>query len=136
MVFPLFQIMDRVVITKPGEIPPLLGQELPESDEDQAKRRSGEVCIQFQPENIYSFSFHSSFVDFPTWTLCGFPGYNAIDIKTLLGIQVPKIVVYEFLPDSSTLSRKPHLHYVSRKNYLTSMELSFIPEDKIKPKSH
>lgn len=98
VVFPLFRIMDRVVVSNLGEELPILGQEIPESDSDRDKRRNGETEFKFETNRIYTFSFHTSFIDFANWTLCGFPGYNSIDIKTFLGFQSPRIVVYELSP--------------------------------------
>eukprot|EP00602_Paraphysomonas_sp_CaronLab_P000881 CAMPEP_0185031702 /NCGR_PEP_ID=MMETSP1103-20130426/19320_1 /TAXON_ID=36769 /ORGANISM="Paraphysomonas bandaiensis, Strain Caron Lab Isolate" /LENGTH=171 /DNA_ID=CAMNT_0027567317 /DNA_START=419 /DNA_END=934 /DNA_ORIENTATION=- len=131
LVFPLLRILDRVVVTKPGETPPMLGQELPESDEDRNNRQSGKTDIQFDTECTYSFAFHSSFVDFANWSLCGFPGYGAIDIRTFFGKQSPQIVVYEFINDDNLNSTGANskAHYMNQKRYLASMQLSYFPED-------
>jgi hypothetical protein len=127
LTFPLFRVMDRVVVTPPGETPPQLGQELPEPDADRNLRRSGKSGeMQFQPNFIYSFSFHSMYVDFQTWSLCNFPGYKAIDLKTFLGNQKIKIVVYELKkPDDYDPAQKIP-HHVCSKRYLTTMQMSHI----------
>lgn len=136
LVFPLFRIMDRLVITRPGEIPPQLGQELPESDEDRFKRQNGLSHIQFEEDCIYSFSFHTSFVDLSTWTLCDFPGYGSIPIGMFLGNQSPKFVVYEHINTAASTSQdaKPTnqgRQYNSDKKYITSMQLTHFPPDEV-----
>lgn len=98
IVFPLFRVMDRVIISNLDEELPILGQEIPESDIERDKRRNGDTEFKFETDKIYTFSFHTSFIDFANWTLCGFPGYSSIDIRTFLGIQSPRIVVYELSP--------------------------------------
>jgi hypothetical protein len=63
LVFPLFRIMDRLVITRPGEIPPRLGSELPESDQDRYKRQNGLAEIRFglYIQFLISYIFCGSF---------------------------------------------------------------------------
>lgn len=152
IVFPLFRVMDRVVVTNANETPPILGQELPESDSDRDLRRSGMKDMKFELNRVYSFSFHTSFIDFSQWTLCGFPGYGDIDLRTFLGLQSPHIVVYE-LADVS-IDSQPHIlnetiratsavpsienvtksasefqktHSINRKKYITNLHLEYFP---------
>ena len=106
IVFPLFRIMDRVIISKPGEVLPILGEEIPETDIERDKRRNGDIELKFELDRVYTLSFHTSFIDFANWTLCGFPGYSSIDIRTFLGIQSPRIVVYELSPNEIELKNE------------------------------
>lgn len=125
LTFPLFRVMDRVVVTAPGEVPPTLGSELPEPDHDRNLRRSGKAPeMQFKPDHIYSFSFHSMYIDFASWSLVNFPGYKSIDLKTFIGDQRIKIVVYEVKrPDNYDPAVKIP-HHVCLKRYLTVMEMT------------
>jgi hypothetical protein len=133
--FPLFRVMDRVVVTPENETPPELGKELPESDQDRGLRRNGKgPHMNFQNGYIYTFSFHSMYVDFTRWVICNFPGYRAIDLRGFLGQQKVKIVVYELRDpnaqsdEESAASKTAYAisssHFNAYKNYLLSMEMS------------
>mmetsp|Transcript_2996 Transcript_2996/g.4552 ORF Transcript_2996/g.4552 Transcript_2996/m.4552 type:complete len:1659 (+) Transcript_2996:117-5093(+) len=129
LTFPLFRVMDRVVVTPPGGELPTLGKELPEVDADRIARRSGKgPHMTFQQDHTYSFSFHSMYVDFSRWSICNFPGYRAIDLKNFLGQQNIKVVCYELVPpeNSNSDSNKSLPHYNAYKKYLTSMELTHV----------
>ena len=94
--FPLYQAMDRVVVTPEGETPPPLGRELPETNEQRNIRRSGKSAeIKFEVGPTYSFSFHSMYMDFARWKICNVPGYKTLDMKAFISTQSIYIVVYE-----------------------------------------
>jgi hypothetical protein len=130
LTFPLFRVMDRVVVTAPGETPPELGRELPEVDSDRLLRRSGKgPHMSFQDDYTYSFSFHSMYIDFSRWSICNFPGYRAIDLRGFFGQQRVKVVCYELVdPKSEETSgggRPSTLpHYNAHKHYLLSLEMA------------
>jgi hypothetical protein len=91
MCFPLFKAMDRVVVTPAGQDPPEMGKDFTESDAARAERRklvggdNARVATEAMYERggrgaTYSFSFHSSYVDFANWKVsaciylsCGTP---------------------------------------------------------------
>lgn len=127
LTFPLFRVMDRVVVTAPGEELPELGKELPESEADRVLRRSGKGVNCFKEGYTYSFSFHSMYVDFSRWIICNFPGYRAIDLTGFLGQQKVKVVCYELVDPSSKSSEDkspPPFHYNSFKRYIMYMEMA------------
>jgi hypothetical protein len=128
LTFPLFRVMDRVVVTAPGETPPELGKELPEVDSDRLLRRSGKgPHMSFQDGYTYSFSFHSMYIDFSRWSICNFPGYRAIDLRGFFGQQKVKVVCYELVdPKKEEKIGRPSTlpHYNSYKHYLLSLEMS------------
>jgi hypothetical protein len=133
LTFPLFRVMDRVVVTGPGETPPELGRELPEETADRVARRSGKgPNMNFKQDHIYSFSFHSMYVDFPRWSICNFPGYKYIDLKNFFGQQSIKVVCYELVDPSKPDGEDPNSgpstlsHFNAYKQYLMSMELSHV----------
>lgn len=128
LTFPLFRVMDRVVVTAPGETPPELGKELPEVDSDRLLRRSGKgPHMSFQEGFTYSFSFHSMYIDFSRWSICNFPGYRAIDLRGFFGQQKVKVVCYELVdPKKEDKIGRPSTlpHYNAYKHYLLSLEMS------------
>jgi hypothetical protein len=127
LTFPLFRVMDRVVVTPPGEELPELGKELPESEADRVLRRNGKGVNCFKEGHTYSFSFHSMYVDFSRWIICNFPGYRAIDLTGFLGQQKVKVVCYELAdPNAKSTDDKslPPYHYNSFKRYIMYMEMA------------
>jgi hypothetical protein len=137
LTFPLFRVMDRVVVTAPGEELPELGKELPETESDRVLRRNGKGVNCFKEGFTYSFSFHSMYVDFSRWIICNFPGYRAIDLTGFLGQQKVKVVCYELVdPNGKSSSEEkppPAYHYNNFKRYLMYMEMTHTsimsPED-------
>ena len=67
LVCPLWQSADRMFVTRPGEEPPTLGQNIPETDAARSARRSGPPRGDFDPDNIYTFTLNTSIVDLPNW---------------------------------------------------------------------
>ena len=133
LTFPLFRVMDRVVVTPPGGVPPELGCELPEETADRLARRSGKgPHMTFREGYTYSFSFHSMYVDFPRWSICNFPGYKYIDLRGFIGLQTIKVVCYELQdPNKAEAEHNPEKpsslsHYNAFKKYLMSMELAHV----------
>jgi hypothetical protein len=127
LTFPLFRVMDRVVVSAPGEELPELGKELPESEADRALRRNGKGVNCFKEGHTYSFSFHSMYVDFSRWIICNFPGYRAIDLTGFLGQQKVKVVCYELADPNSKSSDDqalPPYHYNNFKRYIMYMEMA------------
>jgi len=57
--------MDRIAITRPGEVLPKLGQEIFE-DEVSVKRRKkiGAGSVEWNLENVYTMSFWSAYVNY------------------------------------------------------------------------
>jgi hypothetical protein len=71
IVFPLFQAAKAMVVTPPGETPPLLGEgELPEEPRSR-KARTGTkfagVGHRYDPDATYSFEFYSPALDLSAW---------------------------------------------------------------------
>lgn len=96
LTFPLFRVMDRVIVTPPGGELPQLGRELVEDEQQRKDRRAGRGdALSFKADHTYSFSFHSMYVDFSRWAICNFPGYKAIDIRGFFGQQHINVVCYE-----------------------------------------
>ena len=122
--FPLYQAMDRVVVTPEGETPPPLGRELPETNEQRNIRRSGKSAeIKFEVGPTYSFSFHSMYMDFARWKICNVPGYKTLDMKAFISTQSIYIVVYEI---NKNLSSAQAPHYVCDRKYYSTLELTHV----------
>lgn len=133
MVVPAHTFFDRVVVTKPGEVLPSLMDVLSESEESIQRRRSKSQTFSdpYDPHSespgwmwnttdTYSFSFYTSNVDLPTWTLLNMPGFDDIHLKTLLGSSKLRLVIYENAA-SPTQSNQRHLQQSNR--YLFALQV-------------
>lgn len=97
IVVPAYSFFERVVVTPPGENPPLLGEQFVESAPSIAQRKKPNVQYQFTTSDVYSFSFYSMYMNLPTWQLVGLPVQGDISLKTFWGDSVLRICMYEKL---------------------------------------
>lgn len=111
--FPVEASMDRIVITKPGETPPELGQELPETDASVKRRRkSGAGCIQWNCDDTYTMCLWSAYVDWIEWKCMNVVGVMPFPLGVVLGTQPITLCVYEIKNISNADYKKqkpPHL---------------------------
>ena len=112
IVFPLWTYVDRLVITKPGEKPPELGQRIYEPPKSVKARKSSNNTGDWNLEDIYTVSFNSSNVDFPTWNVVNVPLAPDTDLHTFWGDSKMHIVVYDIPKD---IGRTKHVN--SKINY-------------------
>jgi hypothetical protein len=78
--------MDRIVVSKPGEAPPKLGQSLyedPESIKNRKKNKFG--AIHWNLEDTYTMAFWSAYVNFIDWKVIGLPGIRPFSISSMIG---------------------------------------------------
>ena len=126
--FPVEASMGRIVVTKPGETPPELGQELPESDESfQRRRKLGAGSIPWNCEDIYTMSLWSAYVDWIQWKCMNVVGVSPFPLGLVLGTQPITLCVYEVTGVSNAdykKTRPPHLR--KRLNVFTRLEFSHV----------
>lgn len=76
IVGPLWNLSDRVVVTKKGDIPPELGtMPLPESNDDRKSRRKNQSFDHFEVdlESTYSFSTSTANIELVEWCVVNIP---------------------------------------------------------------
>jgi len=106
MVVPAHTFFDRIVVTPPNEIPPLLGNPLEESEVsiDYRKKQSpGNIQATHQAQwtwnvkDTYSMSICTSNLDLPSWSLLNVPQLQAATLKLshLVGNSALRFVMYE-----------------------------------------
>lgn len=94
--FPVEASMDRVVITKPGETPPTLGEELFESNESvKRRRRMGAGSIDWNLEDTYTMCLWSAYADWIKWRSLNVPGVSPFSLSRVTGTQPIYLSVYE-----------------------------------------
>lgn len=94
--FPVEASMDRIVITKPGEQPPKLGDELMESNESVKRRRkTGAGAVDWNLEDTYTMCLWSAYCDWIKWKSLNVPGVAPFLLSRVTGTQPIYLSVYE-----------------------------------------
>jgi len=81
--FPIWKILDRIVISEPGVTPPPLGVEMFPDTGDKQKLNSMKPYPIFDTNHIYSFSFHSMYVDLVNWRVINLPGVDEVELRSI-----------------------------------------------------
>lgn len=123
IVFPLWSAADWLIITKEGEVPPELGSRLDSEPEASRKARRNGGAGKIDPRLTYTFSYCSSNVNLPTWTLRNIPIWNNIDLHGFWLDAPLRIVIYEHEP------RKGHdPHRPKPEGYALCLSLRHVPD--------
>lgn len=105
--FLLESSMDRIAITRPGEVLPKLGQEIFE-DEVSVKRRKkiGAGSVEWNLDNVYTMSFWSAYVNYIKWKCINLPGVRPFPLDAVIGQQPINLTVY------ALKNPKDHAHHL------------------------
>jgi hypothetical protein len=107
IVAPADQFFQRIVVTKPGEIPPAMdtgefeeksSMQQPLNQQQPFKNATNTTATAIGPWNTsdtYSFSFYSMYIDLPTWQLVGLPASGDLSLKTFWRNAALRICMYE-----------------------------------------
>ena len=88
--------MDRIVITKPGEPLPTLGEELMESPESVKRRRKmGAGSVNWNTEDTYTMCLWSAYCDWIKWKCMNVVGVRPFSLSTVTGKHPIYLSVYE-----------------------------------------
>jgi len=122
--FPASTFFQTFIVTPPGEIPPEIGGvDLDGEPPDvAAARKAYKTKINWNTEDTYTMSFHSMFVDFPSWSVVSLPIGKDVSLQTFWGNSVARVVLYEV--DKDQVDSKPHL-FTSLK-YLLGVQLKSV----------
>jgi len=111
--FPVEASMDRIVISKPGESPPALGQELYESNESVKRRRkAGAGCVDWNLQDTYTMCLWSAYCDWIQWKSMNVPGMSPFSLSRVTGQQPIYLSVYEIdnvTPQDYKKKKPPHI---------------------------
>ena len=122
MAFPVEEGMNRLVATKPGQVPPALGEEIVE-DVESIKRRKKELRYPWNLEDTYTLSLWSAYVDFLDWRCINLPGIRPFGIRGIIGRQPIHLTLYE-IPDMN----KNKNHYRCDMIHIAEFEMNNAPE--------
>jgi hypothetical protein len=92
---PLWSMSDRIVITPPGEVPPLLGNILPENEIRRATRRSNPYHVEtIDLNSTYSFSTNTENIELCDWAMVNVPLMKQFDLHTFWEDADIRLVAY------------------------------------------
>jgi Protein of unknown function (DUF1769)/Protein of unknown function, DUF547 len=133
MAFPVEEGMSRVMVTPPGEAPPVLGSELVESERSIRQRKKNGPLMWQADGTTYTFALWSAYVDFWEWKCLNLPGIRPFLLSNVIGIQPIILSLYELLPsastgDSTTASNAnpPQFHYRCQTVPIVQLEMSHV----------
>jgi hypothetical protein len=122
--FPASTFFERLVVTPPDEAPPDIMEEFEEPLDSVKKRKAYKTKIDWNTEDIYSMSFHSMYIDFPSWSVVKLPVGRDVALQTFWGESTASVVFYE-VPDNEGESRQQ----ISTNRYILGVELKFLGKD-------
>lgn len=126
--FPVEASMDRIVISKPGDELPKLGQELMETPESVKRRRKlGAGCIDWNTEDTYTMCLWSAYMDWIKWKCLNVPGVRPFSLSVITGSQPVNLSVYEVknISNEDYRKKKPQ-HKVNDVDIFCRLEYSHI----------
>lgn len=103
--------MDRIVVSKPGETPPTLGQSLyedPESIKNRKKNKFG--AINWNLDDTYTMAFWSAYVNFIDWKVIGLPGIRPFSISSMIGELPLTLTLYSLTDCTARLHLRRDMH--------------------------
>ena len=118
MSFPAQGSLDRLVVTKPGETPPKLGEVIHEDPESIKQRKKG-VPIDWNTEDTFTMALWTSYVDFLDWRVINLPGIRPFSLTSVLNQQCIGLTLY--LIDENKVTDK---HYQRDIETIVHFELS------------
>lgn len=124
--FPVEASMDRIVITRPGDQPPTLGQELFETAESvKRRRRTGVGSVDWNTDDTYTMCLWSAYFDWIKWKSCNVPGVSPFSLCRVTGTQPIYLSVYEITscPSAEYKKHRP-AHKECTKNIYNRLEFT------------
>ena len=98
LTFPVESSLDRLVVTKPGEVPPKLGESIHEDPHAMEERMNG---ITYNLSDTYTFSIWSAYIDFLKWKVVNLPAIRPFSIANVNASQPTSFRFYA-LNESAT----------------------------------
>ena len=121
---PAWKMFQNIVVTKPGETPPPLGDDLDESKESMAARAASDAAGGgWNTTDTFTMSYHSMYVDLPTWQVVKLPFAPTLDLRTFWGKSLLKICIYD------TPHPKSRYHLRQDNGYFAAIQLQFLGLD-------
>lgn len=107
IVVPAYRFFERLIVTKPGETPPTMGEPFNEPPESVKARKSSNAVGEWDTVNTYSMSFYSMYIDLPTWSVVRIPMSNDMPLSTFWGKSALSICFYDRVAPNSVEKHLP-----------------------------
>jgi Protein of unknown function (DUF1769)/Protein of unknown function, DUF547 len=122
MCFPASTFFEELVVTREGETPPPMGKVFEEDPAAALQRKAYKTKIDWNTSDTYSMSFHSMYMDFPSWSIVRLPIGRDVGLQTFWGNSTASIVWY----DMDMISKK---HCTSESKYFAAVEMKYLGTD-------
>lgn len=120
---PAWNMFQSILVTKPGEMLPTLGDDIEESKESMTARASSNGIGQWNTIDTFTMSYHSMYVDLPTWQVVKLPFAPALDLRTFWGKSLLNVCIYD------TAQRRDRRHLRQDNSYFMAIRLKFLGLD-------
>jgi len=120
--FPASTFFEDLVVTKSGDEPPVMGEQFQEPEDVAKSRKAYKTKIDWNTDDTYSMSFHSMYVDFPSWSVVRLPVGRDVGLQTFWGDSSASVVLYEIDPAEKR-------HTMSTNRYLLSVMLKYLGKE-------
>jgi Protein of unknown function, DUF547/Protein of unknown function (DUF1769) len=119
IVAPAWNMFQSIIVTPPGEAPPQLGGDLDEPPESMIARANSNQYGMWNITDTFTLSYHSMYVDLPTWQVVKLPFAPSLDLKTFWGKSMLSICIYDVPQQAKGYHLKQH------NDYFLSIQLKF-----------
>lgn len=120
---PAWSSFSNVVVTKPGDTPPTLGDDIDESKESVAARAASNGTGEWNTTDTFTLAYHSMYLDLPTWSVVKLPFAPSLDLRTFWSKSLLKICMYD------TPKQKGNKHLIRDNSYFVGIEINFLGLD-------
>ena len=121
--FPASTFFEEVIETPPGETPPKMGEPFIEDGASIKARKAYKKKIDWDPSNTYSMSFHSMYLDFPSWSIVRLPGGRDMHLSLFWGDSLARVVMYEQLGSKGKEQGSKDKHESSLSKYIMAVQV-------------
>ena len=125
LVAPLLRGMDKVIVSKPGEKVPEMGEPFYEAPDLRKKRTKSNMAFKVDVSCTYSFSVNTSNLDLCSWNIVGVPMIKNMDMRSLFGDAGIRLVAYE-LPRAKIAQNNSPKHATKDLKYVFNLTLNSI----------
>ncbi|KAL3915521.1 MAG: hypothetical protein SGARI_008165, partial [Bacillariaceae sp.] len=119
--FPASTFFERFVVTSLGESVPDIMEDFEEDPQSAKLRKAYKTKVDWNTEDTYSMSFHSMYIDFPSWSVVKLPVGKDVSLQTFWGDSSASVVLYE-VPKSKENAQ----HLIATNKYILSVEMTFL----------
>jgi len=121
IVFPLFSAATQLMVTRAGDTPPKVGDDIPETPEAKKLRKKQGVNLpgDIKAGDTITFSLNTMYVDLIRWKVINIPGLKDLDLCLFWDTMPLSIVMYDTAEEAPSKER----HFNKYKRYYLNFEM-------------